>query len=46
MVYSWLLQHCNRPLANVLIFIWYVLLLMLVIGTIDMQPGRFRYLKW
>ena len=46
MVYNWLLQRCSRPLANTLIFIWYVLLLVLVITTIDLQPGRFRYLRW
>ncbi len=45
-MYSWLLQYCSRPLANVVIFLWYLFLLLLVIYTIDMQPGRFRYLRW
>jgi|GEM_PF-2926950 len=45
-MYSWLLQYFSRPYANVLIFIWYLVLLLLVIYTIDIQPGRFRYLQW
>ena len=46
MVYNWLLQRCSRPVANILIGIWYIILLLLVICTLDIQPGRFRYLQW
>lgn len=46
MVYHWLLSHFKKPVANVLILIWYVLLMLSVIYTINIQPGRFNYLKW
>lgn len=45
-MYSWLLKYFPKPYALVLIYIWYFILILLVIYTIDMQPGRFRYLHW
>ena len=45
-MYQWLLEHTGKKTANVLIFIWYLLLVGLVLYTIDLQPGRFRYLRW
>lgn len=45
-MYTWLLNYFRSPYANVLIFIWYFILLCLVFYTLDMQPGRFRYLHW
>jgi hypothetical protein len=45
-MYSWLLKYFRKPLANLLIFMWYLLLIMLVIFANDSQAGRFRYLQW
>jgi hypothetical protein len=45
-MYSWLLKYFRKPLANLLIFIWYLILIMLVLFTLDFQAGRFRYLQW
>ncbi len=45
-MYSWLLKYFPKPYANILILCWYILLLILVLYTADMQPGRFRYLQW
>jgi hypothetical protein len=45
-MYSWLLKYFNRPVANFLIFLWYFFLLLLIFYSADMQPGRFRYLRW
>ena len=45
-MYTWLLQHFKKPVANCLIFIWYLLLIFLVVFSLDLLPGRFRYLQW
>jgi uncharacterized membrane protein (DUF485 family) len=45
-MYPWLLRHFNRPVANVLMFLWYFLMVLLIAYTADMQPGRFHYLQW
>lgn len=45
-MYQWLLKHTNRRRANFLIFLWYLLLTILVIYSLNFEPGRFRYLHW
>jgi hypothetical protein len=45
-MYTWLLKYFRMPLANLLIFIWYLFLIMLVLFALDFQSGRFRYLQW
>lgn len=45
-MYTWLLRYFNKPLANFLIFCWYLLLILLVVFSLDLLPGRFRYLQW
>jgi len=45
-MYTWLIKYFRKSVANLLIFIWYLLLIMLVLFAMDFQPGRFRYLQW
>jgi len=45
-MYGWLLKYFRKPYASLLIFIWYLFLMLLVLSTIGLQPGRFRYLNW
>jgi hypothetical protein len=33
-------------MANLLIFAWYLLLVLLVLFSLNFEPGRFRYLQW
>jgi len=45
-MYKWLLKYFPPPYANLLVFVWYLFLLLLVLYSLDLDPGRFRYLQW
>jgi hypothetical protein len=45
-MYSWLRKYFSETLANLLIFIWYLALMLLVFYSIGFEAARFRYLTW
>jgi hypothetical protein len=44
-MYRFLCRHLPRPLANVAIIIWYVLLVVLVVAGFSIPQAEFRYLN-
>jgi len=44
-MYPFLCRHVPRPLADLLIVIWYVLLIVLVAAGFSISPAEFRYIN-
>lgn len=45
-MYNWLVVKLGEKYANLLIVIWYLLLICLIILSITYPNGRFKYLAW
>ena len=45
-MFNWLVVNLGRKYANVLIVIWYIILIFLVVSFSTQPDGRFKYLEW